>query len=739
MAENDTIIIKFEAQGDKSLVTAIKALDRATKSMINTQKGLSRSTGKIIPQQAKMRKGMLGLGHSARQTGGAFSVLRSKLLLLNFALGLGIRQLVGLSKEAASLEALETAFNTLASGGGNASDAIIKLRNATDNTVSSMDLFKQANSAMILGVSKNADEMANMFDMAQRLGRALGQDTRSSIESFVTGVGRQSRLMLDNIGIIVKTEVAYKAYATELNKSTDELTILEQKQAFLNATLVAGKQKLRALGVETLASADKLMQMNTTFIELRQELGEQLLPIIISITDSMNDFMKSLDSTNVRQTISSLKTMLTIFVTFQSGKLLLGFANGITTITIALRAMGVAGGFATAGLSLLAAIIATGITKGIYSMIDAEAQHTIIIEKKKGILKDLKKLYQDQIVSMQDYSQGLEDSINMINAERDVAIQSITDKKLALQELDKMSKMSYESIIEMQKNQSDQAKISAMLTKNLTDEEKLYFQDYVTALTAIMLAKKKQYDADATNYKKSLSDQKTALDDYLQSLKDAVAKIKGWQQKRQEANEALITNTNNTLSAISRVDSAWSSHLQSRISTEVATLKDSARYQNADAERRSDMEREITKKYAKEQLIKFRIGQGMALADIGMNTSSALMKSVAGSWQTIGQPWFSIIAGLGALQAGIVLSQKPPQAFAKGGDFVTNKPEMIMVGEAGREHVTITPIDRPESRALKDGSSINITIQGGIVDQSYVSNELIPAINKATSLGVTLA
>ena len=56
----------------------------------------------------------------------------------------------------------------------------------------------------ILGVSKNSDEMAEMFDIAQRLGRALGRDTASSVESLVTGIGRQSRLMLDNIGIIVK-------------------------------------------------------------------------------------------------------------------------------------------------------------------------------------------------------------------------------------------------------------------------------------------------------------------------------------------------------------------------------------------------------------------------------------------------------------------------------------------------------------------------------------------------------
>jgi len=120
-----------------------------------------------------------------------------------------------------------------------------------------------------------------------------------------------------------------------------------------------------------------------------------------------------------------------------------------------------------------------------------------------------------------------------------------------------------------------------------------------------------------------------------------------------------------------------------------------------------------------------------AIASATMNTYTAYTEALPNVFLA------NAIAALGAIQITSIMAT--PTAYAKGGDFVTNKPEMIMVGEAGREHVTITPIDRPESRALKDGGGLTINIQGGIVDQSYVSNELIPAINKATSLGVTLA
>ena len=91
----------------------------------------------------------------------------------------------------------------------------------------------------------------------------------------------------------------------------------------------------------------------------------------------------------------------------------------------------------------------------------------------------------------------------------------------------------------------------------------------------------------------------------------------------------------------------------------------------------------------------------------------------------------AMATGAGALASG--LFDATIQKFAKGGDFVTNKPELIMVGEAGREHVQITPVDRPEDRAL-GGGGVTVNIMGGIVQEDYVTNELLPAINKARAL-----
>ena len=172
----EKITIKFEPKGHKPLITALNKL--AIAQAAATGQGKSHNNTSLIGTR------------NNRLLANSFATLRSKLLLVNFAMAMGIKQLIGFSKESSKLHSVERAFNTLTGATENSSIAITKLQEATNGTMSQFNLFKQANNAMILGVSNNSDEMAEMFDIAQRLGRALGQDTAMSVESLITGIGR---------------------------------------------------------------------------------------------------------------------------------------------------------------------------------------------------------------------------------------------------------------------------------------------------------------------------------------------------------------------------------------------------------------------------------------------------------------------------------------------------------------------------------------------------------------------
>jgi len=277
-------VLKRAYDGHK---TSIEKVRRATRSHIRTLKGLE-------DQNKRVSKG-------TRILGGTLAVVRSKLLLFNFAVGFAIRQLGRFAVQSAKVESMERAFTTLTGASENSSIAFEKLQQATDGTMSEFDLFQQANNAMILGVSKNSDEMAEMFDIAQRLGRALGRDTASSVESLITGIGRQSRLMLDNIGIIVKADEAYESYANKLGISSDKLTDAQKKQAFLQATMESARAKANSLGEETKSTQDAFDRLSASTANLVTFLGDKLSPITTSLANDLANMADSISGKGMKE------------------------------------------------------------------------------------------------------------------------------------------------------------------------------------------------------------------------------------------------------------------------------------------------------------------------------------------------------------------------------------------------------------------------------------------------------
>lgn len=301
---NNLITVKFKPSGHRELKKAINDLAKA-------QSKLEGGTVKYTKTGALTTK-------TNRLQSNSFATLRSKILLFNFAVGvLGVRALTNFAKQASKVDAMSRAFTSLSGGALNASFAVDKLKKATNGTMSEFNLFQQANNAMILGVSKNSDEMAEMFDIAQRLGAALGRDTASSVESLITGIGRQSRLMLDNIGIIVKSEEAYEAFAKELGKSVDNLTDAERKQAFLNATMDSARQKLKGLGSEVKTSDTSFQQFQASMEEFGVAIGKWVIPPMLSVLDTAtsiantwNDFLGTItDEPDIDPFMSFRKNM----------------------------------------------------------------------------------------------------------------------------------------------------------------------------------------------------------------------------------------------------------------------------------------------------------------------------------------------------------------------------------------------------------------------------------------------
>lgn len=104
--------------------------------------------------------------------------------------------------------------------------------------------------------------------------------------------------------------------------------------------------------------------------------------------------------------------------------------------------------------------------------------------------------------------------------------------------------------------------------------------------------------------------------------------------------------------------------------------------------------------------------KAIALVNIAINTASAIVKGFAELGPIGGAISAVALTALGITQAVAVATQ--PTAFAKGGDFMTNGPQTILVGDnpGGRERVQITPESSANINGPNGGGQIMVNIVG---------------------------
>ena len=171
--------------------------------------------------------------------------------------------------------------------------------------------------------------------------------------------------------------------------------------------------------------------------------------------------------------------------------------------------------------------------------------------------------------------------------------------------------------------------------------------------------------------------------------------------------------------------------IQGKAQAELASLRATNKFKNASDKQKLVMENQIRKKHNEEILKEFRIKKNMQRGLAVMSGARAFVEALPNYF----------LAGLTAISTAMQLkaidSQPRPQAFAKGGDFITSGAENIIVGEAG-ERVTITPLDRPESRALGSMGGVTVNFTGNVLTQDFIEDEAIPMIKEAVRRGADL-
>ena len=192
-------------------------------------------------------------------------------------------------KAAIAMQPIEFGFKRLAQ---NSDDFLRELKVATDGTISNFDLMRQSNNALLLGLQQNS--LPEFFKNAGIVGAAMGRSATDAIQDITLGIGRQSKLILDNLGIIVKAEEAYEKYAQVLGKNVNRLTESEKQTAFTNAAMKALNDRAKQLGGTLDDNLNKkVQQLNASFEDLKNNVGNALIPTLTFLgqitIDGLND------------------------------------------------------------------------------------------------------------------------------------------------------------------------------------------------------------------------------------------------------------------------------------------------------------------------------------------------------------------------------------------------------------------------------------------------------------------
>lgn len=189
---------------------------------------------------------------------------------------------------------VKDAFTRLATSQGEDADKILaKMTELTDGVVSKMDLMVAANKAILLGLP--IERFPEMLAIAKGAADATGDSMQFMLDSIVTSLGRQSTLILDNLGIVINLEAAYKTYADTLGTTADKLTEAEKKQAFINDALRIGIENTDKLGTSSDNQAKAWARLIIAVNETTLAFGEKLKPIIVSVFDWLGRVLENVD------------------------------------------------------------------------------------------------------------------------------------------------------------------------------------------------------------------------------------------------------------------------------------------------------------------------------------------------------------------------------------------------------------------------------------------------------------
>lgn len=276
---DDKGTLKKTGREAKQAGKGVKELGKETdKTTYATKKGTIQ-TANSTKNFANMARGV---------TGGivpAYATLAAQI----FALGAAFRFL----SEAADYRMLKEGQIAFGMATGVAYASLTKrIIEATDAQIT----FKDAAQAVAIGTAAglSPSQLERLGAAAKQVSIALGRDLVDSFNRLIRGTTKAEPELLDELGIILRLEIATKKYAAALGKSKEELSTFEKTQAVTNEVLGQAEDKYSKINAIMDPSTNAFNKFAKSFDDLTNVLkgflAKYLEPLAIYFSKNMVTF-----------------------------------------------------------------------------------------------------------------------------------------------------------------------------------------------------------------------------------------------------------------------------------------------------------------------------------------------------------------------------------------------------------------------------------------------------------------
>lgn len=259
-------------EADKSAKSFDRVSNAANKTKRNLE-GVSQRSGSTGKDFSRMSQGMGGLVQ-------AYATVAANVFALSSAF-LVLRRAADLSSMIKSAENFSSRY------GVSVTRVTEQLQKATGGAISFAEALPTVNKAVSAGVP--IEKMEQLAIAATKASQTFGGSATEALNRFISASQRGRVEIIQTLGVVIKTEQAYKDYGATIGKTAQELSAYDRQQAILNATIEASQSVFDKVNIDP----NPFQQLVTTITDLKDSM---LSFITDSVTPFLNFFNKSKDA-----------------------------------------------------------------------------------------------------------------------------------------------------------------------------------------------------------------------------------------------------------------------------------------------------------------------------------------------------------------------------------------------------------------------------------------------------------